>query len=120
MGIHLLGQLTVERTKCQEMEMMAEYHVKSSNMEYVGEVQKVCAACDQLAQELQNVTMAPERCGQEVALRDAVLRNGDAQTGDFVRELIELRNCKFHFGQWVNEKLAVEQCCPRCRTRKDP
>ena len=72
---------------------------KSSNLEYVGEVQKVCAARDQLAQELQNVTMALERCGQEVALRYAMLRNGDAQTGDFVRELTELRNFKVHFGQ---------------------
>ena len=71
LGNHLFAQLTTERTKCQEMEMMAEYHVKSSNLEYVGEMQKVCAARDQLAQELQSMTMALERCGQEVALRDA-------------------------------------------------
>ena len=80
LGNHLLAQLTTKRTKCQETEMMAEYHVKSSNLEYVGEMQKVCAARDHLAQELQNVTMALERCGQEVALRDAMLRNGDSQT----------------------------------------
>ena len=70
-------------------------------------MQKVCAARDHLAQELQNVTVALERCGQELALRDAMLRNGDAQTGDIVRELAELRNFKVHFGQWVNDKLAT-------------
>ena len=109
MGNQLLGQLTAERTKCQEMEMVAEYHVKSSNMEYVSEMQKVCAARDQLAHALQSAIIALERCGQEVALRDAMLRNGDAQTGDIVQELAELRNFKVHFGQWVNERLAVER-----------
>ena len=42
LGNHLFTQLTTERSKCQEMEMMAAYHVESSNLEYVGEMQKMC------------------------------------------------------------------------------
>ena len=83
--------------------------MKSSNLEYVGEMQKMCAARDALAHELQNVNMALERCKQELALRDAMLKNGDAQTGDIVKDLAELRNFKINFGQWVNEKLATER-----------
>ena len=49
LGNQLFAQLTTEWTKCQEMDMMAEYHVKASNFEYVGEMQEVCAARDALA-----------------------------------------------------------------------
>ena len=93
LGNHLLEQLAAERNKCQEIEIMAEFHVKSS---------KMCAARGALAHELQNVNMALERCRQELAVREATLRNGDAQTGDIVMELGELRNFKVNFGQWVN------------------
>ena len=38
-----------------------------------------------------------------------MLRSGDAQAGDVVKELAELRNFKISFGQWVNERLATER-----------
>ena len=75
---HLVTQPAEERSKCHELEMMAEFQVKTTNLEYIGEMQKLCGARDALAVELNQVTAALARCQQELALREVMLKQGDA------------------------------------------
>ena len=78
----LAVQLAAERNKCHELEVVAEFQLKASNQEYVGEVQKLCAAKDALAEELNLTHAALAMCQQEITLRGVILQSGDAQTGN--------------------------------------
>ena len=80
-----MGQVAVERQRCQELEHMAEQQLQTINQVYLADVQRLRAANSSLLEEVNLAGERLTRCQHEIEVREAMLQDGGSKLQSEIR-----------------------------------